>query len=382
MEALLEMISYGAGENLWFPVWWKGKKRVVHSFEVVSKGGIVSFIIHTRAVTSEAVMSAIYAFYPKAQVTETDDYVYDFEYTEETHSIFSFEWKFDKNNALPIKTYVEFQLERPPQLSQDMQGGPTRPPQPIIDPLAPLYDLFGSITGEERMWVQYVFRTQKYKRAKESAADDPLVRDYWKRQKLPEEIYEALVDLEKKIKKSKEDGAEPLVLNPSQTRLQKTGVRLMEKQALEVGIRVIYATPKDLFNPGRIAPLLAMYKLTNAQENSLKPHGTVLTDASQMPALEGPRKDKDAEKRLLLQLYRDRIFWYAPAILMHQIPDQKGLLEKFVDGPTKRREAAVMTTKHWRQYAISRPYMSRPRRSAGCFQPPLSRLKICRYETV
>ena len=344
MEALLEMIAYSSGEGLWFPVWWGRKKRPMYSFEIMSKGGIVTFLVHTRAAISDAVRSAIYSFYPKAQVTEADDYVYDFEYDEKTHNIFSFEWKFKENNALPIKTYIEFQLERPPQMNVELQGTPTQPPKPIIDPLAPLYDLFGSIVGEEQMWIQYIFRTQRYSRTKEKVADDPLMRDYWKKQKLPEEIYEALVNLEKKIKKSREDGEEPMVLTASQRRLQTTGVRLMDKQALEVGIRVLYTAPKDQYDGGRTSPLLSLYRLTNTQENSLAAHGTVLTDASQIPAFEGSRKDKNAEKRLLLQLYRDRLFWYAPALLMHQIKDEKGILNKFVDGPTKKRVTTVMTT--------------------------------------
>ena len=367
MEALLEMISYGSGEGLWFPVWWKGRKRPTYSFEIQSTGGIVSFVIHTRAAVADAVKSAIFSFYPKAQVTEIGDYVYDFEYDEETHSVFSFEWKFSKNNALPIKTYVEFQLERPPQMSAEMQSASSpQVPRPIIDPLAPLYDLLGGILiGEERIWIQYVFRTQKYSRPNEDAAENPLDRKFWEKQKLPQEIYNALVELEKKVKKGREDGAEPVILNPSERRLQTTGVRIMEKQALEVGIRVVYAAPKDQFNPARIAPLTAMYKLTNAQENSLIPHGTLLTDVSHIPAFEPPRKDKDAEKRLLLQLYRDRMFWFAPALFMFDPSDEKGLIRKVLDGPTKRRIATVMTTEtlaticHFPTLHIKTPGVSR-----------------------
>ena len=335
MEALLEMVSYGSGESRWFPVWWNGKKRVLYSFEIMSKGGIVSFIIHTRANVAEAVSSAIYSFYPKAQVTEANDYVYDFEYDKEKYEIFSIEWKFKQDNALPIKTYVEFQNLRQPVVALD------KTTQQPIDPIAALYDFFGSISGDEQLWVQYIFRTQKYSRAEESVSDDPLIREYWKKQKFPEEIHDALVALEKKVRGGREEGSDPVVLNAAEKRLQDIGARIAEKQALEVGIRSLYIAKKNAFDIGRIPPFLSVYKLTNATDNSLVPQGAVLENVSQIPALEPPRKDKDEAKKQLLQLYRDRMFWFAPALREFQPSDEK---RKEVDGPTLKRVATVMST--------------------------------------
>lgn len=347
MEAVLEMIAYTAGEGLWFPVWWFGKKRPMYSFEIVSKGGIVSFLVHTRANLAPAVMSAIYAFYPRAQVNEVDDYAHDFEYDTEKVSVFSFEWKFRQdNNPLPIKTYVEFQLERYPgtgNIPADVFGSSTQPTRPLVDPLAPLYDLFGSIGGDEQLWVQYVFRAQKYARSREEVANDPLAKEYWNKQKLPDEIREALIALDKKVKEGRAADTDPATLSSAERRLQSIGPRLIEKQAVEVGIRMMYVTPKDSFNPARLAPLTAVYKLTNSDENSLIPHGTLLTDKFEVPALEPPRRDKEAEKELLLQLYRDRMFWYAPALFMHQLSDEKRW-SKTVDDPTMPRIASVMST--------------------------------------
>ena len=335
MESLFEMIAYGSGEGRWFPVWWNGKKRVLYSFEIMSRGGIVSFVIHTRANIAEAVSSAIYSFYPKAQVTEMDDYVYDFEYDPEEYEIFSIEWKFKENNALPIKTYVEFQTIREPVVALD------KTTQQPLDPLASLYDFFGSIGGDEQIWTQYVFRTQKYSRAEEESSDDPLVREYWKKQKFPEEIHDALVALEKKVRGGREEGSEPVILNAAEERLREIGTRIAEKQALEVGIRSLYITKKDSFNKGRIPPFLSVYKLTETADNALVPQGTILENVSQIPTLEPQRKDKEKAKEQLLQLYRDRMFWFAPALREYQASDEK---RKKVEGPSLKRVATVMST--------------------------------------
>ena len=321
----------------------KGRTRPLYSFEIISKGGVVFFLINTRTSSSDSVRSAIYAFFPNAQVTEASEYAYDFEYDKEKYSLFTVEWKLRNESPLPIKTYVEFQLEKFPSIGE-IQGGTRLLPQsrPLIDPLAPLYDLFGSLVGEEQVWIQYIFRAQKYKKSLDAVAENPTDRAYWKKQKLPEEIKEALIDLEKKIQKGREDG-EPVFLSASEKRLQATGTRLLEKQALEVGIRLIYLAPKESFKPARIAPLLTMYKLTNADENSLIPTGNLLEDISQIPALEAPRRDKDAEKELLLQLYRDRLFWFAPALYAYQSSDENSLLGT-LRSPSKRRASSVMTT--------------------------------------
>ena len=343
MEAVFEMISYGSGEGLWFPVWWEGRKRPMYSFEIVSKGGIVSFIISTREFLVDSVRSAIFAFYPRAQIIEVDEYVYDIEFDEETHSMFPFEWKFSNSGALPIKSYVEFQLEK-----RNIPGavsGTNLPPQPspLVDPLASLYDLFGTIRGDEQIWIQYVFRTQKYPRPVESVSDDPTERAFWKKQKLPQEINEALVELEKKVIDGKKND-EPVVLSESEKRLREVGPRLQEKQALEVGIRMIYIATKESFTPARIAPMTAIYKLTGTGDNSLIPHGAVMYEEYQIPSLESKNTTtiKELEKKLLLQLYRDRMFWYAPAVYTHYPLAKK--VHKAIEGTWNKRITTVMTS--------------------------------------
>ena len=131
------------------------------------------------------------------------------------------------------------------------------------------------------------------------------------------------------------------MLNAGEKRLQEIGARLAEKSALEVGMRSLYIVKKDSFNAGRIAPFLAVYKMTNSAENTLMPQGTIIKDVSQIPALEPPRKDKEAARKQLLQLYRDRMFWFAPALREYQPSDET---RKGVNGPTLKRVTPIMST--------------------------------------
>ena len=272
-----------------------------------------------------------------------DDYAYDFEHKEDEVAIFAFEWKFRKGDSiLPIKTYLEFLLEKQPDPGSTSPGSTILPSRPLIDPLAPMYDLLGSISGNEQIWIQYVVRSQKYGRAKDEVADDPVDPGYWKKQKLQEEIQDALIDLEKKVSGAREKG-EPLGLTASEQRLQLIGSRLTEKQAVEVGIRLLYIVPQDSFNVGRISPMVSIFKLTNGSDNALIPYGTQLMDMYQSPDSEPDRIDKEAERRLLLQLYRDRMYWFAPALYLYQPADMRRW-RKTVDSPSAKRLTNVMTT--------------------------------------
>ena len=84
-----------------------------------------------------------------------------------------------------------------------------------------------------------------------------------------------------------------------------------------------------------------MYRLTNTADNVLVPQGAILEDVSHIPALEPPRRDKLEAIKQLLQLYRDRMFWFAPALREFQASDEK---RKEVDGPTLKRITTVMST--------------------------------------
>ena len=341
MEAFLETIAFTGGEGLWFNTWWLGKMRPSHSFEIISKGGVVYFYINIRASTADAISSSIYAFFPDAQIVDANEYSFEQNITPETHKLFAVEWKFSKNNVLPIKTYIEFLLEKRSALGTQTPGTALVQSGPLIDPLTSMYDLLGSLRGDEQMWIQYVWRSQKYSGSEEEHSDDPLEKGYWKRTKLKEEIAEALKDLNKREAEAKEKG-EIFLMTPSEERLRTTGARLIEKSALEVGIRFMYITPENSFNPGRIEPFLTVFKLTNSSDNSLIPHGTLLQDISSIPKLEPKRPDQYAEKNLILQLYRDRMFWHAPALFSYQFSDVKG--KDKVGPPSKKRKTTIMTT--------------------------------------
>ena len=334
MEKVFNKIAFPFGETNWFPVWWKGKARVTHSFEIVSKGGIVSFIINISEQLETVLWSSVLSFFPDAQMREVEDYVYDVDY-DDKHKVSAIEWKFKEGEGAQISSYVDLQKAAVSKKA-------------IINPLAPLYDLFSSIRGDEQMWVQYVFRTENYAVADEKYADNPMTRGFWEKKKLPDRIREKAIELQENNAKENEDDASPPVVPESDVQVRDAAARLLEKQVFEVGIRMIYIASEESFSKANSNMMGSMYKDTETKQNSLKMQTNDIENlfpkiSGFSSVLESRRLDKQAEKKLRFQLYRDRIFWYGPGLYAYKPSDSK-IITKKLKKPSRKRPTITMTT--------------------------------------
>ncbi|NQU77988.1 hypothetical protein HQ544_04810 [Candidatus Falkowbacteria bacterium] len=135
---------YGAykGPNL-IEKYWDGFLCPKFSFELVSHGGYLQFLIHTPVQFRDLVESSIYAQYPDAEITETEDYAAPapstFKNTE--FDMWGCEFVLYNDDWYPIRTYPAFEYG----LTQEFK-----------DPMAATLELMGKIGPEENMWIQLV----------------------------------------------------------------------------------------------------------------------------------------------------------------------------------------------------------------------------------
>src|SRR3989344_5361656 len=84
----------------------EGHIQLWYSMEIVSLGGKMSFIIRLPERSRHVTEAAIYAHYPKAEITEVEDYMKNFTYDPEDpncpYEIFGTEWKLSENDVIPI----------------------------------------------------------------------------------------------------------------------------------------------------------------------------------------------------------------------------------------------------------------------------------------
>jgi hypothetical protein len=131
--------------------WWQGAVWFWFSLEIASIEGQVHFYIRTPSRIKELIETQMYAQYPQAQVKVVEDYTLDVDEISPTSSWMGWgcEFKLLKHEAYPIKTYVDYGLDKDPD--EEVK----------VDPISPVIELFGSLKKGEQMWVQMVVRPSK-----------------------------------------------------------------------------------------------------------------------------------------------------------------------------------------------------------------------------
>ncbi len=120
-----------------------GFKQKWFSFEIISIGGYIQFLIRTEATYRELVEAAFYAQYPEAEMTEVEDYVTGLPDTfpNKEYDIWASDFGLAENDAYPIRTYREFEHS----ISKDTV---------LKDPMGALLESFTRIGPGEQMWLQ------------------------------------------------------------------------------------------------------------------------------------------------------------------------------------------------------------------------------------
>lgn len=123
--------------------WWDGEINDSFSFEIISLGGYIQFIIHTVAKYRDLIEAIIYAQYPDAEITEIEDYTkrWNIRFPNDQYDLFGTELKLAKDYVYPIITYQAF---------EDTLAGE------IKDPMASMLEALTRIGPKEEIWVQFV----------------------------------------------------------------------------------------------------------------------------------------------------------------------------------------------------------------------------------
>ena len=126
--------------------YWQGAVWFWYSLEIVSIDGQVHFYIRTPTRIRGLIETQMYAQYPQAQVKVADDYTLAVDEIDGPSGWkgWGCEFALEKHEAFPIKTYVDFGLDKDPKEEYK------------VDPISPVIELFGSLQKGEQMWMQII----------------------------------------------------------------------------------------------------------------------------------------------------------------------------------------------------------------------------------
>ena len=125
--------------------WLLGEIPDSFSFEIVSIGGYIQFIVHLVEEYRDLIEAIIYAQYPDAEITEIEDYTTAYRrmrFPNERFDLWGGEMKLAKSQYLPIRTYREFEDPAAENVYKDSMAG--------------LLEVLTRIGPGEQIWISIV----------------------------------------------------------------------------------------------------------------------------------------------------------------------------------------------------------------------------------
>lgn len=327
MEMILTNAMYQTGGySNWVHKYWAGNKPLWFSLEIVSIEGNLHFFIRTPEKFARLIETQIYAQYPQAEVYTVDDYtqeVGDFK-PDGDFDISGGEWKLEKADPYPIKTYIDYGLDKNVgTLDEDQK----------IDPLTPMIEWMGSIGKGEQVWFQILIRPSNWAKYEIEEEDKETKKKVKKLVKWTDIVKKEVSEYKKKF-----EAKEGSFITPRMTKMEENVLNALErsgtKLGFDVGMRHVYIAKKDNFNKntsGEFANLLKQYN--SLEFNSFKSAGGTGGPDFVWEDLRGITPNK--KKGYVLGDYKSRWWWY-PRFNYKKI---KNYIK-----PQKERESMVLTT--------------------------------------
>jgi hypothetical protein len=305
MEIFLTSLHQGGGETTFLHRVWRGQMRMVSSLEIASNHGQVRYYIHTRAGWRNIIESRLYGQFPEAQVREVDDYARQIPTNLVGYSLWGTEYQKGEPDALPIKTYIDFNLDKNPDT-----------PEIQTDPISQMLELMGSIGPDEHMWVQFIIRARK---------KDEWYGFYLSADKYMDGAKKVIADIAKgaveratalvgdEAEKKKVGARGATLMSEMERRKVESVERSMSKLLFECGIRTIYAAKGDAFkgvNISNLVTFFAPFRGVGKQTNSIGvTRGLAYFD---YPWQDWGELRQNIERRNLIFRYKHRAYFGVP----------------------------------------------------------------------
>lgn len=252
MELVLVQLHQAAGPDNHVQTYWDGKNPPTYALEIVSRGGDVRFYVNTpRKKFKNMWETQLYAQYPGIEITELDvDYTSEIVWDPDKYDSFSFHFNAKKADAYPIKTYIDFGLDKMPKEEEK------------TDPITSIIEALGSAGLGEHLWIQILItanREENFKTGSLHKTPD------WK-VAAEKEILAVLEKASKRMgidpAKKPEDKSKLSMMNltDSEKQIVASIERSIAKSGFNTRIRGMYIAEKQAFNGDRIGALSGCWR--------------------------------------------------------------------------------------------------------------------------
>jgi len=290
MELFLVALYQTGGESNWIDRYYKGKVRAWFSLEMVSIDGTFHFYIWTKRELLKIIESQLYAQFTGIEIHEVEDYSKEvLKAYGGKHSIFGAELTLTKPDPYPIKTYVDYGMDK--EIEEER----------VVDPITPVIEFMSTLEKGHQVWIQIIVRAHK----KEDVDPNSWFKktDFWK-DTAAKEIKniqdESLVkegDSVRTVNKTK--GQEDRI-----TALERS----VSKISFDTGIRLMYIAENEVFNPVNISGMIGSFKQYGAEDrNGFKPDRATDVD---YPWQDIGGRRVNRWKKEMLEAYKERAYFF------------------------------------------------------------------------
>lgn len=310
MELVLNTLHERAGAANLFQKYWQGKTRPWYSLEFISIEGDIRFFFWVQKKFKSITEAQIYAQYPDVEVQEVEDYTSFLRYDKEKISLFGTELVLRKKDVYPIKTYIDYGLDKDPKEEYK------------VDPITPIMEYLGSLGQGEQVWFQIMVRYHKHRMAHKGNLWQKLFTKTTWQEEAKEEVDDILkrdpktkIPKVEKPTKTGKDEKPSFPLAPTISEGEKEAAKAIErsisKPAFDVGIRGLYLADADKFSGINIPGMIGAWRQYGSENlNSLKPK-TPLFKFS-YPWQDYKDKRKNRIKIRFFDAYRRRSYFHWP----------------------------------------------------------------------
>jgi hypothetical protein len=266
------------------------------SLEIASFGGDIHFYIRTAAVYKDIIEAQIYAQYPTVEVIEVSDYVQQIDCrpgdANSPWDMWGMEYKFKKEDAYPIKTYVDYGLDREGIKDEER-----------VDPMTVMLEFMGNVSSDEQIWLQLEVQatSDRFFGSKNDFGFRKKVDWKGQGQQIIDKIAAKYADENGKINFTAVPEGEKQTIKAIERNISKLG--------FDVGIRSVYFT-RGKFHVGNIKALIGLLRQYDSNElNSFKPQNATGFD---FPWEDFREMRVNGRKRDIFNAYKRRSYFYPP----------------------------------------------------------------------
>ena len=271
--------------------YWNGAGNPQFSLEIASFEGEIHFFVRCRRKLKDIIEAHLYAHYPNIEIVEVDDYMDSFEFDLEKKDLFGLEYKLEKPDPIPIKTYITFGLDK--EQKEEFKH----------DPIATLIENLGTLGKGEFAALQIVIRSHGASKRKKGTL---FTKEDWRDEAKREQkaIYDQL-----KVYQSEQFGPVYRQATEDEKEILDAIGRNIAKKPFDTGMRTIYIKDKGA-GPGndaaKFATIFRSFQSHNL--NNFKP--LFVMGSTHSWHLAFGRKKKIQES--FFNAFRRRCFFHAP----------------------------------------------------------------------